>query len=363
MYRNYVLLNPGPVNVSQRVRDALLFPDVCHREPEYLDLQKDIRQKILQAFDLDSKIYDLVLVTGSGTSALDMTFTHILSENKKVLILNNGFYGLRIVEIAKTYRFPIYEVELPWNQDPDLELLTKYLKKDPDIQVIAVVHHETSSGLINPLPQIAELAKRFDKLLFVDSVSGLGGEELDFEKVSPDFVVSTTNKCIQGFPGMAFTIFKKKHLPHMESISPRNFYLNLFQHWKCQYSGQTRFTPAVQIAFAFRAALDELIQETLSKRIERFKKTADVLRKSFEEMDLKFFLPRHLLSNTITSLYLPENISYKTLHQHCKKQGFIIYEGRAQLAQSVFRIANMGWIPDEKILEFSQILRQIFRAS
>ena len=359
--QDYTLLNPGPVNVSQNVRNALLNPDICHREIEYIQLQNSIRNKLLQAFHLDPKIYTSAIVTGSGTAALEMTISSVLPPNKSLLIVNNGVYGARILKIAQTYQLQHYQISFQWSQTPDVQLIEKLIHQYPDIQAIAIVHHETTTGLINPIDNVAQLASKFQKILIVDSISGLAGENFDFQKINPDFVVSTSNKCIQGFPGLSFTLFKRQLVPRIKLVPQRNLYLNLYQYWSHQENHQVLFTPAVQIAFALNAALDELIQETVSLRIQRYQNIASILRNAFQKLELRFFLQKNQQSNTITSLYIPKNFSYSSLHLPLKQAGFVIYQGQSFLSNSIFRIANMGHIPKEKILLFIQKLSQILK--
>ena len=192
-----VLLNPGLVNVTDRVRQALMLPDLCHREKEFTDLMAAIRAKLLKAFNIEEE-YTSVLVSGSGTAALEMAVSSSLSPGRSMLVIQNGVYGERIGKICDIYQFNRHTIKLSWGEPPNLEDIEKELKENPDIEVVALVHHETTTGLLNPLKEVGELARRYEKIYLVDCISSLAGDEIDFKSI--DIAVGTANKCIQGFP-------------------------------------------------------------------------------------------------------------------------------------------------------------------
>lgn len=341
-----VLLNPGPVNVTESVRQALLQPDLCHREKEFSNLMQSIRSKLVRAFKTIGH-HRAVLVTGSGTAALEMAVSSCLSEGRSILVIRNGVYGERISAMAEAYGFNTLCMDTPWGEPPNLYEVEQVIKSHPDIEVVALVHHETTTGLINPVEEIGELTRKYDKRFLVDSISGLAGDTLDFNRVEIDYCVGTANKCLQGLPGVSFVLVRKTELARLEIIPERSIYMNLYKNYEAQEKGETLFTPAVQIHYALDTALDELIEETVKGRIKRYAEAARMLREGFQEMGLEFVLPEKHWSNTLTALKLPNNITYKKLHAHLKKKGYVIYAGQQQLSDSIFRIANMGDITTE----------------
>jgi 2-aminoethylphosphonate-pyruvate transaminase len=347
-----VLLNPGPVNVTGRVRQALLKPDLCHREAEFSDLLRSIRSKLVRVFGISSD-FDAVLVTGSGTAALEMAVCSCLSEGKTMLVIRNGVYGDRIAAMAKTHRLKQLSLKYDWGQPPEVSDIEQALKQHPKIEVVALVHHETTTGLINPVQDIGQVVRKHKRRFLVDSISGLAGDPLDFNRADVDFCVGTANKCLQGLPGVAFVLVRKSELPRLEAIPERSHYFNLYKNHQAQENGETLFTPAVQVYYAFDAALDELLEESLEKRMQRYRQAAQLLRKGFKEMKLEFLIPESHRSNTLTALKLPEGVSYQSLHRQLKKKGFVIYAGQKKLSESIFRIANMGDITTE---EFQNLL-------
>ena len=357
--KKITLLNPGPVNVTDKVKNSQLLGDLCHREPEFSNLMEAIRKKLLEAFNIE-KEYSAVLITGSGTAALEMAVSSCLSPDRSILVIQNGVYGERIGKMADAYRMNKHTINYNWGEIPKLEEVEQKLQEDASIEVIAMVHHETTTGLLNPLPEIASLAKRHDKRLLVDCISSLGGDMINFEQHPIDFAVGTANKCIQGLPGVSFVLYRKKDLPRIKDIPPRSIYFALAEHLRAQEQGDTLFTPAVQACYALNAALDELLEETTSGRIDRYRKTAENLRKGFKEIGLEFLIPESHQSNCLTALKLPNDISYDWLHDKLKKNGFIIYAGQGLFNKKIFRIANMGNIQDEEFSRCLKVLKECF---
>ncbi len=353
-----VLLNPGPINVTDRVRDAQLRGDLCHREMEFSDLMANIRRKLLQAFDVDSD-YSAVLMSGSGTAALEMAVSSCLSPGRSMLVIQNGVYGDRIAKMADVYGFKKHGINYPWGTPPVLEDVELALKQNSDIEVVAMVHHETTTGLLNPLGEVSQLARRYGKKMVVDCISSLAGDTVDFKNWSIDIAVGTANKCVQGLPGVSFVLVKKDDLDRLEKIPARSIYLNLVGHHIAQEKGDTLFTPAIQAHYALDAALDELIEETVANRINRYHENARSLRQGFVKIGLKFMIPEHQRSNCLTSLYLPKGLTYTKLHDELKHAGFVIYAGQANLSDEIFRIANMGDIHKEEFEQFLESLETI----
>ena len=351
-----VLLNPGPVNVTDRVRQALMLPDLCHREKEFTDLMAAIRAKLLRAFDIEEE-YTSVLVSGSGTAALEMAVSSSLSPGRSMLVIQNGVYGERIGKICDIYQFNRHTIKLSWGEPPNLEDIEKKLKENPDIEVVALVHHETTTGLLNPLKEVGELARRYEKIYLVDCISSLAGDEIDFKSI--DIAVGTANKCIQGFPGVSFVLLRKKDLERLRKIPERTLYFDLTGYHKAQEKGGLLFTPAIPAYYTLDVALDELIEETVQGRVQRYANAAKFLRAGFKDIGLEFLIPEGWRSNCLTGLRLPEGVSYEKLHAELKGNGFVIYAGQGILSDNIFRIANMGDINQEEFQRFLKELKTI----
>ncbi len=353
-----ILLNPGPVNVSERVRKALLRPDMCHREEEFSELLQGIRKKLLEVF-VPGGFHVAIILTGSGTAAVEAAISSCLDQNHKLLVINNGVYGERMVRMAAAYGMNVVELKFRWQEGLDLSRLDQVLNREQSIQVVAMVHHETTTGMINPVREVGLLTQQYGKRLLVDSVSGLGGEALDLTRDGVDICVGTAGKCVQGFPGVAFVLVRREEMERIQKIPPRSLYLSLQDHFKDQEQGTVPFTPAVQLYYAFDEALSELLDEGLGQRIARYREAAHLLRDGFKKLGLQFLLPDALRSNTITSLYLPHGKSYKELHDGLKRRGYVIYAGQGVLQPNIFRVANMGVL---KRSDFEGFLHQLGEA-
>src|SRR2546427_6118065 len=355
-----ILLNPGPVNVSERVRKALQRPDICHRESEFAELLYGIRQKLLNAFVPGAESdYTAVVLTGSGTAAVEAAVLASLPLGKRALVINNGVYGQRISSILGLHRLGVSEFKLEWETRPDPERLRLALRQHPEVYVVALVHHETTTGLINPVKEIADVVDSQNRVFLVDSVSGLGGEELDIAGPHMYMVAGSAGKCIQGFPGASFVLVRKGFMDRMKGYPKRSWYLHLPHYYEDEETGTLPFTPAVQVYYAFDEALNELMEEGVAKRIQRYKKGATLIRDRMAKLGVKPLLTPDKLSNTITAYHLPEGVIYQSLHDRLKEQGYVIYAGQGQLESKIFRVANMGALTEAQLVGFLDAFERV----
>lgn len=350
-----VLLNPGPVNVSDAVRAALGNGDLCHREPEFSALLASVAAKLLQAFSAGDT-HEAVFVTGSGTAAVEAAVISLVRADRAIAVVDNGVYGARIAAMARAHSIETRVIRSGWSERPPEEEVARVLD-DPNVDALALVHHETTTGLLNPVSALARLARERGKLLLLDTVSGLGGEELDLSLV--DAAVCTANKCLGGLPGVSFVLSSRAAALRMEEAPTRSLYLDLKGYARGQRSGSPPFTPAIQIFWALEAALDELLRETLSARIARFRAVSEFLRRRFVETGLELYLPPELRSNTITTVRLPRGWTYPELHDALKREGFVIYAGQGKLEREIFRVANMGAVSMSEYQRFANRLASL----
>ncbi len=353
-----MLLNPGPVNVSPRVSQALLRGDLCHREDEFSVLQSRVRELLCHAFAAEGD-YTAVLLTGSGTAAMEAAVASALHPQRKMLVINNGVYGARLAQMASIHGLEVVELTCPWTSPPDLGQIARMLRDDASIEVVCLVHHETTTGLLNPITAIGEMVAQHGRVLLVDSISGLGGEEIDLAGAGIGLCIGTANKCIQGLPGVSFVLVKNSEMQRMQDFPPRTLYFHLPMLYAHQQGQSTPFTPAIQVMYAFDEALQELLEEGVARRIARYRTAAHLLRDGFESLGLKCLLPPDLRSNTITSLELPAGFTYVALHDALKARGYVIYAGQGDLSSRVFRVANMGHHTIEQFQGFLAALTEV----
>ena len=348
-----ILLNPGPVNVSDRVRQALLQPDICHRESECSELLNDIRQKLLKAFvPGEEDNYTAIILTGSGTAAVEAALLSSLPVGKRAMVITNGVYGDRLSAMIKMHRLGVPDMKYDWGVAPDINMVELAMIQHPEVHTVAMVHHETTLGFINPVKEIAEMVDGKNRVFMLDSVSGLGGEAVDIGGAKMYLVAGAAQKCIQGFPGLAFVLVRKGFMEQVMKYPKRSTYLNLANYYEQQERGTIPFTPAVQVYYAFREALDELLEEGLGNRIKRFQGYAKMIRTRMEELGIRPLVPPAMQSNTLTAYYLPEGLSYAQLHDGLKQAGYVIYAGQGQLEDKIFRVANIGALTNQNIEGF-----------
>ncbi|MEW6619880.1 MAG: alanine--glyoxylate aminotransferase family protein [bacterium] len=353
-----IIFSPGPANISERVRKSLTLPDICHRDSEASQILSDIRQLLLQVGKAKNG-YKSVVLTGSGTLAIDSVIASLTDNIKNLLIISNGVYGERARNIAITYKVNFQEINFGWGNLPDLTVIEERLKTT-NVDAIYIVHHETSTGLLNPLKEISCLAQKYETLLLVDAISSIGGEEIDLNQLTIDVLMGSGHKCIRGVPGAAFVIVSERFIEKIKKGGKKASYNDLLTHLESEENlEETPFTPAVQVFYAFKTALLELLEEGVENRIAHYKHIAELLRKGLKEIGLKFFLNESLFSNTMTSVYLPAGFSFEKLHHLLKLKGFVIYNSQGHLKGKVFRIGTVGLISTDDIKNFIEELRKI----
>ena len=351
-----IIFSPGPANISERVRNAPLLPDICHRDEEFTELLNEVKSLIAKALKIGDE-HEIVLFSGSGTIAIESLLTCLTSWNKTLLVISNGIYGERAAEIAMIYGIKVNELKLEWGTLPDLAEMEEEIKK-PEIGGIYLIHHETTTGLLNPLKEITLLAKKYNKLILTDTISSIGGEDLDFEW-GLDAVLGTANKCFRGVPGVSFAIVSKDFVTIAEKRDRRSYYSDLITHIERERKGETPFTPPVHSLFAFREALREILEEGVENRIAHYKNISKLLRAGLKELGLKLYLPEEHYSNTMTSVYLPSGFSYEELHDLLKEKGFVIYNSQSSLRGKVFMLGVVGLINEQDIGNFLEALGEV----
>jgi len=232
------------------------------------------------------------------------------------------------------------------------------LRQHPEVHAVGMVHHETTTGLLNPGKAIAEVVDSLNRVFILDAVSALAGEHIDIAGSNIYMVAGTAGKCIQGFPGVSFVLVRKGFLERMRAYPKRSLYLHLTHYVDDQGRGTVPFTPAVQIYYAFDEALNELLEEGVAKRIQRYKKMAMLIRERMAKIGIKPVLTSDRQSNSITAYYLPEGLPYQTLHDRLKAQGYVIYAGQGNLENKIFRIANMGALTEAQFTAFLEAFEQ-----
>ena len=337
-----LLLNPGPVTLTERVRRSLLQPDLCHREPEFFDLQDEARERLLAVYGLSAADWSAVLITGSGTAAVESMVAALVPAAGRLLTVENGVYGERIAQMCAQYRIAHERIAGDWMRAPDLAAVAARLDAagGTPFTHLAVVHHETTTGRLNDLRAVGEICRARGVQLLVDGVSSFGAENLDFGDSSLAAVAATANKCLHGVPGASFVIVRREALAQ---AAGRAYYLDLGRLSRLQDQRSTPFTPAVHAYYALVEALREFAEQGgRAARHQRYAKMAEQVRSGLAKLGIGAVIPPEQSSVVLRAYRLPDGVSYETLHDALKAEGFVIYAGQGDLAKTLFRISTMG---------------------
>ena len=340
-----VLLNPGPACTSDRVRAALGRGDWCHREPEFSELLGSIRSGLTRVLNV-ADTHEAIVVTGSGTSAMEMAVISAVRAGRSILVVRNGVYGDRLARIAEVNGITVHSVAGEWTQPADPEAVRAALAAHPDVDAVAVVQHETTTGMINPVGAIGRVAREAGVLMVVDAISATAIEDEGHEDLNADIICGTANKGLHGLPGISFILCSHKGIERLQEVPVRSLYLNADTYLTGQRKGDVPFTPAVQVCFALDEAIKELEERGgVAARVAEYQARAALVRAGFERLGLEILIPAEHRSNSISMVYLPEGITYPELHDALKDEGFVIYAGQGDLAKTFFRVSTMGELP------------------
>ncbi|WP_319534673.1 2-aminoethylphosphonate--pyruvate transaminase [uncultured Vibrio sp.] len=344
MKNEYLLLTPGPLSTSESVREAML-KDWCTWDDDYnKDIVEVIRSKLVKLATQKGG-YTSVLMQGSGTASVEATIGSAIGKDGKLLVVDNGAYGARIVQIAEYLNIPCHVVSPGETSQPHLNEVETALASDPTITHVAIVHCETTTGMLNLIADFASLAKAHNKVVILDAMSSFGGIPMDIAELDIDFMISSANKCIQGVPGFGFVIAKQSELEKCQGQA-RSLSLDLYAQWHCmeENHGKWRFTSPTHTVRAFYQALLELEREGgVEARHQRYQTNQKTLVAGMRSLGFKPLLNDDLHSPIITSFYSPTHRDYqfKTFYTRLKEQGFVIYPGKVSNADC-FRIGNIG---------------------
>lgn len=349
--RHYLLLTPGPLTTSRTVKEAMLF-DSCTWDDDYNQgVVQDIRRQLVQIATPASG-YSAVLLQGSGSYAVEAVLGSIAAPEVKVLIVNNGAYGARMAEMATLMGIQHVCYDCGEVAQPDMHTIDMLLAQDLAITHIAMVHCETTTGMLNPIAGVGELARQYQKTFIVDAMSSFGGIPMDIAALNIDVLISSANKCIQGVPGFAFVIAREAVLAGCKGRS-RSLSLDLYAQWRCMedHHGKWRFTSPTHTVLAFAQALKELAQEGgVAARHQRYQRNQRDLVAGMRALGFTTLLDDALHSPIITAFYSPESehYSFTGFYQRLKAQGFVIYPGKVSQSDC-FRIGNIGEVFDHDI--------------
>lgn len=351
------LLTPGPLSTTETVRQQML-EDRCTWDEHYKMMTQKIRQQLLDLAKLDDASYTAVLMQGSGSFTVESVLTSTIKETDKVLFITNGAYGERMVQMAETIGIPHLVYSVAYARQPDVDKIRLYLEEDESITHIAMVHCETTTGLLNPIESVGQLAQQFHKTYIVDAMSSFGGVPIDVASCGIDYLISSANKCIQGVPGFGFVIAKQVSLAACAGIS-RSIVLDLYDQWKVMdVDGKWRFTSPTHVVAAFSSAIDELIEEGgVAARYARYQRHNQVIRETFETYGFQAYIDEAVQSPIITTYLFPDKtFAFDDFYESMKAEGFILYPGKLTEVDT-FRVGNIGDLSDEDITALCEAVK------
>lgn len=358
-----VLLNPGPSTTTDSVKMAQVVPDICPREKEFDLLMAGIRKDLLKIVHASEEKYTSVLFCGSGTINIDVCLNSLLPANKKILVVNNGAYSTRAVEICSYYGLDHIDLKFPVDQQPDLELIEKTLKENPDVALIHTTHNETGTGLLNPIRKIGELAHKYGAIFTVDTTSSLAMIPIDIEKDNIDFCMASAQKGIMAMTGLSFIIGNKNEIIKSKNYPKRSYYCNLFMQYDYfERTGEMHFTPPVQTVYATRQALNEYFLEGEQAKWQRHTRVYNAIYNGLEKLGFKSYIKKELQSGLVVSAVYPDdkNWDFEKVHDYCYNRGFTIYPGKISTTNT-FRLCALGAIDEQDIFDFFAVFEQALR--
>ena len=355
----YTLLNPGPVNTTPGVKSALVHHDVCHRDSNFSELMVSLTGKLRRIFRGSSE-HSVCLVTGSGTAAMECAISSTVPRDRKILVIDNGAFGERLYEIARLHEMDVVHLRYAWGDEVVVADVERAFEEHPDIAVVAMTHHETSVGLLNPLRPIGELCRRYDALMLVDAVSSLGAEDIDVVRDQIDICWGSANKCLHAISGVGFLCVSPRVWAKIEAIKPRTYYLDLKRYRKYMDElAQTPFTPAVSNYFALDQACSEFLADGHAQRFAMYRQRNQRLRSGLAALGMAAFTRTGRESHSVLTCCVPAGIRFEDLYERLKRRGYIVYACKDVLAERFMQVANMGDLPIERIDDFLAAVREV----
>lgn len=361
MERNYLLLTPGPLSTSESVRHAML-QDWCTWDKDYNEgIVTPLRHDLLAIAGLDEADYTTVLLQGSGTYCVEATIGATVRPEDKLLILANGAYGKRMAQIADYYKLNYVLVSLGETELVTGEVARKALEANPGVTHLSMVHSETTTGLLNPIEEVAEVIRGRGITFIVDAMSSFAGVPIDIKGLGIDFLVSSANKCIQGVPGFGFIIAKKDKMLATKG-NARSLSLDIYAQWETMEKehGKWRFTSPTHVVRAFYQAMQELKEEGgIEARHRRYVENHRTLVDGMRALGFQTLLSDDKQGCIITSfLYPSADFDFADFYNKLKGKGFVIYPGKISDADT-FRIGNIGDIFPSDIKALLEAIREV----
>lgn len=360
-----ILLNPGPSTTTDTVKMAQVVPDICPREKEFASLMKGLREDLVKIVHGDTDEYTAVLFTGSGTINIDVCMNSLLPEGKKVLVINNGAYSTRAVEICQYYGLDYINLEFPVDELPDLSVVEQILKSNPDIALVHTTHNETGTGILNPIRQIGAIAHKYGAVFSVDTTSTYAMRPIDVNKDNIDFCMASAQKGLMAMTGLSYIVGKREIIEKSKDYPKRSYYCNLYMQYDFfEKTGQMHFTPPVQTIYSVIQALKEYWAEGEEAKWARHTRVFEAIHKGLDELGFKDVIKREWQAGLVVSAIYPDDVNwdFDKVHDYCYERGFTIYPGKISTTNT-FRLCALGAIDEDDITAFFKVFKEALEAN
>ncbi len=360
-----ILLNPGPSTTTDTVKMAQVVPDICPREKEFASLMKGLREDLVKIVHGDTDEYTAVLFTGSGTINIDVCMNSLLPEGKKVLVINNGAYSTRAVEICQYYGLDYINLEFPIDELPDLSVVEQTLKSNPDIALVHTTHNETGTGILNPIRQIGAIAHKYGAVFSVDTTSTYAMRPIDVNKDNIDFCMASAQKGLMAMAGLSYIVGKREIIEKSKDYPKRSYYCNLYMQYDFfEKTGQMHFTPPVQTIYSVIQALKEYWAEGEEAKWARHTRVFEAIHKGLDELGFKDVIKREWQAGLVVSAIYPDDVNwdFDKVHDYCYERGFTIYPGKISTTNT-FRLCALGAIDEDDITAFFKVFKEALEAN
>ena len=354
-----VLLNPGPSTTTDTVKMAQIVPDICPREKEFQQIMAPMRRDLVKIVH-GGDDYTAVLFCGSGTICIDIVLNSLLDEGKKALVIDNGSYSSRAAEVLTYYGLPFIDLKQPIYTKPDLNVIEQTLKENSDIGYVYMTHHETGSGLLNPIREVGALAHKYGAFFITDTTSSYAMIPINVYEDNVDFCMASAQKGIMGMTGLSYVIGKTSIIEASKNFPKRSYYCNLYMQYEYfEKTGQMHFTPPVQTIYAAKQALIEYWAEGEEAKWERHQRIMAAIHEGEEKLGLKEIIAREDQSGLVSAVKYPDdpNWDFDKVHDYCYERGFTIYPGKIE-KQGTFRLCALGAIDAPDIEDFWKVFEE-----
>lgn len=349
MYETLLMI-PGPTMVSPRVLKAMSKSIVNHRSAIFGEILNDTNDMMSEVFQTENKSY---LITGSGTAAMEAALGNVIEKGDKVLNIVGGKFGERFMQITETHQGIPVELEVEWGHAANPDDIRYILEEEEDIKAVTMVHNETSTGVANPIEEVGKILKDYDALYVVDTVSSLGGADVQVDNYGIDMCVTGSQKCLAAPPGMAAITLNDDAWDVVDKTESKTYYLDMKSYRKSgdKKVPETPYTPSVSLMYAMNEALNIIMEEGLEARIKRHEQAAKATINGVKAMGLELFAKEDVSSTTVTAINIPEGMTDKNLRGTMRNKYRIeLAGGQDYLKGNVFRIGHMGNITHREII-------------